>query len=122
MRIGSETTMSRCRAEALRVAPGKQNMVLFSVGSKADEYRFDMKGRATRWNPRLLVPRDNRIVPIEGTVGLDPLTPVILVFTPPSDAQKGDLRIDVRRASSGHTESIEFDLDTQVPGPGCFLG
>jgi len=122
MRIGSETTMSRCRAEALRIAPGKQNMVLFSVGTQADEYSFDISGRAARWMPRLLVARENRVEPVKRSERLDPMTPLVLAFTPPADAQKGDLKIDVRRTSNDRTESIEFDLDTQAPGPGCFLG
>ena len=122
MRVGSETTMSRCRAQALRFAPGKPNMVLFSVGTQADEYTFDVKGRASAWKPRLLVAHENTIEPLERTVHLEPMTPIVLIFDPPADAQKGDMKIDVRRASTRRTESIELDLDAQVPGPGCFLG
>ena len=122
MRIGSETTMSRCRAQALRFAPGKENMVLFSVGTQPDEYSFEMKGKASAWNPRLLVAGKNAIEPLERVARLEGMAPVVLIFDAPSDMTKGDLKINVLRKSNRQRQTIEFDFDSQVPGPGCFLG
>ena len=116
--ISSETTTSRCRAQALRFAPGKTNMVLLSVGTRPDEYTFQVHGKAQLWSPKLLIPGEDG--PRE-RARLAGSSPVLLAIDPPSSARKADLRIDVKRLSDRRTETIELDLDSQVPGPGCFL-
>ncbi len=66
--------------------------------------------------------KNETVEPLEGATRLEPMTPVILVFDPPAEVQKGDLRVHVMRTSKRRRETIELDLDAQVPGPGCFLG
>lgn len=121
--IGSETASICCRAQALRFAPGKTNMVLLSVGKEPDEYTFEFTGKAARWNPRLLVTSEDSTAEMHRQKAtLLGTTAIILTLAPPDDAQKGDLQVHVRRKSLRNTEKIELDLDASAPGPGCFLG
>ena len=121
--IGSETTSSCCRAQALRFAPGKTNMVLLSVGKEPDEYAFEFKGKAAQWNPSLLVTSEDSTTKMHRQKAtLLGTTAIVLTLDPPDDAQKGDLQVHVQRKSLRTTETIELDLDATAPGPGCFLG
>lgn len=122
VQIDSQTQTSRSRAQALRFAPGKTNMLLFCVGDEPDRFLFEFQGKAARWSPSLMVASETYAKEIEASeLHLPSSTPMVLRFTPPGDAQEGDLFIRVRSKSKKTTETIELNLNANAPGPGSFL-
>jgi hypothetical protein len=123
--------VERHLSKALRVYPGRTNLAMFMVGDphKADAYAFELEGLSSDWkavlydvshNESLLVNPQN--APIRETRWVEPngMMMVMLAIQPPAGCQKGNLQVQVMRRSSSQTAIVEFDLDPQAQGAGCY--
>ena len=124
------TAVERHLAQALRVYPGRTNLAVFVVGCCRDAYAFDLRGEAANWNASLLrltglrprmLDRDNwstlkdRWLEVEGTEF------VTLALCPPKGCSKGSAEVHVYQRSTGREAIVEFTLDPEAAGPGCFV-
>jgi len=123
--------VERHMAKALRVYAGRTNMAMFVVGEpmKHDAYAFELVGLAPDWKAALYDVSNNR------TLMVDPSQPaisesewlqtngglVMLVTNPPAGCEAGKLEVHVTRRSSGKTAIVEFDLDPNAQGAGCYV-
>jgi hypothetical protein len=124
--------VERHLARALRVYPGRTNLAMFLVGgpAKPDAYAFELVGLAPGWEARLydmsnqgslvVNPEDT---PLEETqwVESDGRLVVMLATQPPAACHTGNLEVHVTRRSSGKTAIVEFDLDADAQGAGCYF-
>ncbi len=123
-RIGGNMA-ERHLARALRVHPGRTNLVLFLVGLNPDSYSFRVHEAGTRWQPELFS-FGERLSPLAGEEERPTwyhvwgMAPVLLTFQPPADASCGELSVTVGERSSGQEALVEFVFDSEAQGPGCF--
>ncbi len=120
-------TTERHMARALRVYPGKTNAAMFSVGDRADGYKFELSGDVEEWQAELLdMTRSPSLKP-----GRAPGVPTsefrefsrgtfYLLLRPPQGAGRGDVSIHVTRQSDGKEAVVEFSLDSRAAGAGCY--
>lgn len=124
-------SVERHLARALRIYPGRTNLAMFFVGSGPDAYAFDLRGDGAAWEaalydrtfgPSLLVNHrtDARIRPSEW-VQTHGRQLMILAVCPPDDCQRGTLEVHVTQQSTGKTAVVEFSLDPEAAGPGCYV-
>ena len=125
-------SVERHMARALRIYPGRTNMAVFDVGtpSKLDAYAFDLVGLGPEWEARLFDVTNNSTLvadpseqPIHGARWVEShgrLMMVTLTIRPPADCQSGNLEVHVTQRSSGKTAIVEFNLDPNAQGPGCY--
>lgn len=128
-----ERAVERHLARALRIHPGQVNFASFIVGSGRDAYAFELHGDGADWDAALYhtlarglsalsqsfdetdVIGEREWVEIEQQVFL------ILAIRPPSDCGSGNVDVRVTQRSTGRTAVVEFSLDPQAAGPGCFV-
>jgi hypothetical protein len=124
--------VERHLAGALRIYPGRSNLAMFVVGDpgRPDAYAFELVGLAPDWQVGLhdvTNSRDLRIgpadVPIEEMewVESEGGLLVILATRPPAKCERGNLEVHVTRRSCGKTALVEFDLDPNAAGTGCYF-
>jgi hypothetical protein len=128
--IGTQP-VERHLAKALRVYPGRANLAMFIVGGprNRDAFAFDLMRSLPDWdaalydvtnNRTLLVDSSNAPIKekhwVESTAGLM----VMLVTRPPIGCRTGDIEVRVTRRSSGKTAVVEFNLDPNSQGTGCY--
>lgn len=121
--IGSRP-VERHRAPRLRLHAGQANLAVFCVGQRADEYDFLFE-RPEGWKHALLCDAGeltHRCAPWEELQWnrLGGLSGCLCVLRPPADAAAGRVAVHVTQRSSGKSASVEFDLDPEAQGPGCF--
>jgi hypothetical protein len=124
--------VERHMAKALRVYPGCTNLAAFLVGAAgpSDAYAFDVVGLAPDWravlynmtNGKTLVVNSD-VKPIqenkwvEAAAGMS----VILALHPPADCGEGNVEVHVTKRSSQKTAIVEFNLDPDAQGSGCYF-
>jgi hypothetical protein len=114
-------------ARALRVYPGRTNAAMFIVGDRQDGYKFELSGDVEDWQCELLdMSRSPSMKPgtapaihtsefMEFTRGA-----FYLLMRPPRDAERGEVSVFVTRQSDGKEAVVEFSLDSQAAGAGCY--
>jgi hypothetical protein len=127
--IGAHAVERHC-AQALRIYPGRTNWAMFLVGSGTDAYAFDVTGAESDWElalhtgcPGPLVSALNpahRIVPNRWIAGRE-VRFVQFVVHPPDGCGQGEVAVHVTQQSTGAEALVEFSLDPQAAGPGCFV-
>jgi hypothetical protein len=123
--------VERHMAQALRVYAGRTNLAMFMVGShRKDAYAFRLSADALDWQAELfdmsgassceLDTQANSAVAenewLELRAGM-----MMLAMVPPANAQAGSIEVHVRQASTGRAAVVEFSLDPQAAGPGCYV-
>jgi hypothetical protein len=102
---------------------------MFVVGSGRDAYSFRLKGTAADWDAKLeclgrtravmdmshaeRVPQ-KKWIPVNGTAMM------LLGLVPPKDCAEGSVEVHVRQRSTGQEAVVEFSLDPNAAGPGCY--
>jgi hypothetical protein len=118
-------------AQALRLYPGRTNLAIFVVGTSPDAYCFDLIGEGANWDAALYDVTDRSCLALDVRGGRS-VTPgdwvtltgqrlFFLALQPPRDCRAGTVEVHVTQRSSGHTAVVEFSLDAQAAGPGCFV-
>jgi hypothetical protein len=128
--VGREA-VERHVAQALRIYPGRRNVAMMIVGDgRRDAYRFELRGLGANWTAFLSRSYDLSKSPgecpeyeIELGTWHQVSRPLcaMLNIQPPEDCVAGELEVHVTRKSSGESAIVEFSLDPQAQGPGCFV-
>jgi hypothetical protein len=114
-------------AQALRVYPGKTNAAMFFVGDRLDGYRFEMSGDVEDWKAELVDMTGALTGSPKGAAGVPTgefrefnRGTFYLMLRPPKGAEKGYVSVHVTRQSDGMEAQVEFSLDSQARGAGCY--
>jgi hypothetical protein len=121
--------VERHLARALRIYPGKTNLAAFSVGSQQDLYKFELSGSGANWDAEL-----HNMTPLPSMLDFpvsDPIVPsqwikmngcqlVLLAVCPPEYCVKGEVEVHVHQKSSQREAVVEFSLDSNAAGAGCY--
>lgn len=123
--------VERHLAQALRIYPGRVNMAMFIVGDRGrDAYRFRVTGNGAAWAARLVdlgagdsfATLAGKGGGIETGVWMHPATSLLmLALEPPVDATTGAVNVHVEQQSTGREAVVEFSLDADAAGPGCYV-
>jgi hypothetical protein len=125
------TPVERHVAQALRVYPGRPNLAMFVLGTGPDAYAFHLEGTAADWEAKLYDLTDRQA--LELRQGPEAALPevqwiemtghraIMLALVPPEGCPAGSVEVHVRQRSSGRTAVVEFSLDPNAAGPGCFV-
>ncbi len=119
--------VERHMAQALRIYPGKLNLAMFIVGSGPDAYRFSLSGEGAAWESTLFEgPWFGRSKPHDtidpGTwLRVPNSTMLMLAIQPPEYCRNGSVSVEVEQQSTSDTAVVEFSLDANAAGPGCFV-
>jgi hypothetical protein len=120
--------VERHAAQAMRIHPGRTNMADFIIGKPAEEYQFHLDGHAAEWNAKLY---DTKIgLPILAGTSTPELEQgrwirpacgiILLSVEPPAEAKTGAVNVRVRQKSTGRQAVVEFAMDSNATGPGCY--
>ena len=129
--IGS-SPVERHLARALRVYPGRTNLAMFMVGGpgRSDAYAFELLELPTDWKAALHdVTNDRTLVvgpsgpPIHETEWVESAggLVVMLATRPPDGCRTGNVEVHVTRRSCGTTAVVEFNMDPNAQGTGCYF-
>jgi hypothetical protein len=123
-------SVERHLARALRVYPGQLNLAMFIVGSGGlDAYSFSLEAD-TDWNAVLYLASGSRALrdfrassPIAQGEWIEGIgqSLIFLAMQPSRNCREGQLEARVRQRSTGREASVEFSLDPEAAGPGCFV-
>jgi hypothetical protein len=122
--------VERHLAKALRVYPGRPNLAMFVVGGpgRRDAYSFELLGLPLEWQTALHDVTNHRNLlasgpAIQETAWVESRGSlmVMLATHPPADCQTGNLEVHVTRRSCGTTAVVEFDLNPNAQGTGCYF-
>jgi hypothetical protein len=123
--------VERHRAMALRILPEHTNVVMFIVGDRPDSYRFDLSGVDSTWETALFDPgsalsfvsglREGRVIDRNVWIPLRRSSLMLLALRPPARAVEANVEIHVTQFSTQQTAVVEFSLDAQAAGPGCYV-
>jgi hypothetical protein len=123
--------VERHLAKALRIYPGRTNLAMFMVGdcARRDAYAFELAGLATDWEAALYNVSHQRSLVINSSdvsiqekrwMESNGQLIVMLATQPPSDCRSGNLEVHVTRRSCRKTAIVEFNLDPNAQGAGCY--
>jgi hypothetical protein len=123
--------VERHLARALRIYPGRANMAWFCVGSWGrDAYAFWLKGLQPEWHASLfdmstreslvLGPEDGPEIVPERWIPTESTHVMMLVLTVPAACGAGNVEVHVRQRSTGRHAVVEFSLDPEAAGRGCY--
>jgi len=130
--IGDQA-VERHLAGALRIHPGRMNLAEFVVGEPGhrDDYAFKIVGLPTEWEATLFdaTNADTLVVNPSGSplheqhwVRADSGNMLMVMgVRPPFACDQGNVQVHVTRRSSRKTVVVEFDLDPNAQGPGCYV-
>ncbi len=122
--------VERHLAQALRVYPDCLNMAMFMVGSGRDAYRFELHGDGVAWDATLYAmdsmlslgrPDSGAAVRTGAWMELRNTTMMMLALCPPRDCGQGSVEVHVTQRSTGETAVVEFSLDPNAAGAGCYV-
>jgi hypothetical protein len=126
-----ERPVERHLAQAVRIYPGRANYGLFMVGSRPDAYRIDLSGSGARWDTVVLAPhadrplalavREGRRVDDRGWFESGHGSVLVLAMRPPAGCTGGEVNVHVERRSTGECAIVEFSLDPDAAGAGCYV-
>jgi len=117
--------VERHMARALRIEAGRLNLAMFMLGGGAS-YSLSFRGGHAEWALGLIDLPRSRWIPYEDeplalTAGAGASAHSVLVaFRPPELATTGSLEVHVQRRPGGETAVVEFALDVNAQGPGCY--
>jgi hypothetical protein len=123
--------VERHLAKALRIYPGRTNLAMFIVGgpSRQDAFAFELAGLSADWKAALfdvtngrslVVESSNAPIEAERWVESNGGLMVILATHPPPGCSAGNLEVRVTRRGSAETAIVEFNLDPNAQGTGCY--
>ncbi|MFH1279349.1 MAG: hypothetical protein ABIK65_13325 [Candidatus Eisenbacteria bacterium] len=123
--------VERHKARALRIYPGRPNAVMFIVGGpEMDAYSFTLEGEGASWDCSLFrAPLDGPFtVDFSDCRVIEPgrwyparlMAIYYLMMRPQMDAERGSVEVHVQQASTLKSACVEFSLDAEAQGPGCF--
>ncbi|HRX78800.1 MAG TPA: hypothetical protein P5307_07035 [Pirellulaceae bacterium] len=122
--------VERHLAQALRIYAGRQNLALFFVGDEPDEYKFELTGGGVDWEAKLfdftdmaslLGSRSSANVIAESKwVKMAGCRIVLLAIQPPEHCGAGEIQVHVRQRSTDREAIVEFTLDPNAIGAGCY--
>jgi hypothetical protein len=123
--------VERHLARALRVYPGRTNLAIFMVGSKADAYAFRLKCAAPGWETALhalngqptlmLDAADATPIAVDEWLPVQRMSLMVLALVPPDQCGAGTVEVHVTQRSTGQVAIVEFSLDPRAAGPGCYV-
>jgi len=123
--------VERHLAQALRIYPGRLNLAAFIIGDRGPTaYRLRLTGDGAQWAARVADLGDgDSIATLAGRRGgielgtwMRPATSLLfLAIEPPPNATTGAVNVHVEQQSTGREAVIEFSLDAQAAGPGCYV-
>jgi hypothetical protein len=126
-----DRAVERHLAKALRIYPGRVNMAMFVVGSGKDSYAFSLAGNAAGWDADLfdmmrgeshaIEVRDEERVRQNEWIPVQSQTLMMLKLVPPQGSVRGTIEVHVEQQSSGREALVEFSLDRDAAGPGCYV-
>jgi hypothetical protein len=125
-----EHSVERHLAQALRVYPGCRNLALFFVGNGSDAYSFKLQGSPLAQYASLVQVANGSLV-AHGVSSGDRILAhqwletasrmlIMVVIDLPREHKNGALDIHVLQRSSGRSAIVEFSLDADAAGPGCY--
>ena len=127
--IGQQA-VERHLAQSLRIYPGRTNLALFFVGHGRDEYQFELTGSGAAWEavlfgcnslPNFVAARSvGQPIPRSKWVPLDGRHMILLALCPPASCAAGSVNIHVRQRSTNRDAIVEFSLDPNAAGAGCY--
>jgi hypothetical protein len=123
--------VERHLAKALRVYPGRANLAMFVVGGprSCDAYAFEIAMSDPDWkaglhdvthNQTLLVDSSAAAIREKQWVESNSGLMVMLATRPPVGCQAGNVEVHVTKRSSQKTAVVEFNLDPNSQGAGCY--
>lgn len=128
--IGSKA-VERHLAQALRIYPGRVNIAMFCVGERRDAYAFHLEGDGADWDAALydmttaktlaFDPRHGDAIPANEWIRLTGPGTFMLALCPPEDCGRGSVEVHVRQRSTGQSAVVEFSLDPNAAGAGCYV-
>ncbi len=125
-------SVERHHAKALRIYPGRTNFAVFVVGNpgRRDAFAFELVGLAPDWKAALydMTKQSSLLISdsdeplakqqwVETVGGLM----MTLAIRPPADCSAGNLEVRVTRRGSEKSALVEFSLDPDALGPGCYI-
>jgi hypothetical protein len=123
--------VERHLARALRIYPGRLNLAMFVVGCGPDAYAFALAGDGANWDTQLFdMSESSSLLPLgkrEQPLALDHWITVrsqrlmMLALQPPVQCGKGTVEVQVTQRSTGQVAVVEFSLDPNAAGPGCYV-
>jgi len=124
------TAVERHLAQALRIYPGKTNLAMFFVGDRRDEYQFALAGSGAAWDATLFDCADNYMlskaasqasaISLGNWTRMEPRRMILLAICPPEGCETGAVEVQVCQRSTGKQAVVEFSLDTNAAGAGCY--
>lgn len=125
-------SVERHLARALRVYPGRTNLAMFIVGSpgRHDAFAFELVGLTSDWKAALFDVTNNRSLLVDASdtalqeerwVESNGALMVMLATQPPVDCSAGNLQVHVTRRGYEKEAIVEFDLDPDAQGTGCYF-
>ena len=122
--------VERHAARSLRVYPGRTNLAIFVLGDRDDEYQFNLSGSGAAWDACLYdftarsLMGDERSsndgIPQSRWLKMNRPSLILFAVNPPAECQKGDIDVHVRQRSTAREAVVEFSLDPNASGPGCY--
>jgi hypothetical protein len=127
----SGKAVERHLAQALRIYPGLVNVAMFIVGQGADAYAFSLSGDGAEWDAKLfdsgelrslaIQPHACSCVRLREWIKVRQQTLMLLTLEPPRHCARGTMAVEVTQRSTGKTATVEFSLDPEAAGPGCYV-
>jgi hypothetical protein len=122
--------VERHLAQALRIYPGRTNLAVFFVGDRRDEYQFALEGDGAAWDAGLFDLMDcyspdrtdasPHQIPRSKWIPIQHCSMILLAICPPEACQTGSIEVHVRQRSTGRDAIVEFSLDANAAGAGCY--
>jgi hypothetical protein len=126
----AQKSVERHLAQALRIYPGRDNLAMFVIGSGPDAYSFEVRGAPEDWKTTLLRPADPgaRLLHLQGYREVEPREwalvelqeMMMILLQPPARCESGKVDVKVCQRSTGREATVEFSMDPDAVGPGCF--
>lgn len=122
--------VERHLAQALRIYAGRQNLAIFFVGDQPDEYKFELTGGGVDWEAKLFDFTDmssllgsrssTNVIAESKWVKVAGCRIVLLAIQPPEYCGAGEIQVHVRQRSTDREAIVEFTLDPNAVGAGCY--
>jgi hypothetical protein len=122
--------VERHLAQALRIYPGRTNLAAFIVGDKSDDYQFEVTGSGASWDVALFnyttvsnlqaIFDQSQPIPRSKWIRLNRFQVIMLAIGPPEGCGTGSVNVQVRQRSTNRDAIVEFSLDPDAAGAGCY--
>jgi hypothetical protein len=120
--------VERHMAQALRIYPGMTNLACFFVGAQRDEYRFAVTGSGATGDATLYdltgvhspTATPMGVIPQSQWVWIGGCHLILLALSVPSHCTSGSVDVHVCQRSTNREAVVEFSLDANAAGAGCY--